>query len=378
MAINVVIELTTSEGQPVAPIVITVTVVVVVTAALLFRRRAPLLVLAVTWVALLVSFTDDGQGATIPVLIALYAVAVYRDVRSAWIGLAISAGVGVFGAWIHDGPSYASWLAVATQYAIMMLAATLIGVNVGNRKRYVAALVDRAAQLARERDQQEQLARVSERARIAREMHDIVAHSLSVIVALADGADAIAEKDPQRSRTAMREVAATGRSSMAEMRRLLGVLGEDSEQDAAATTVTGAGAPLNPQPGADQLPDLVESFRSAGLPTQLETTGRSPSNPGVQLTIYRIVQESLTNALRYSEQPTRVAVRLKSSPGKVEVVVSDNGRQRADTRSHPPGRGIIGLRERVALYGGTLNAAPLQNGGWRVRATMSFDEEDQK
>ena len=137
-----------------------------------------------------------------------------------------------------------------------MLAATLIGVNVGNRKRYVAALVDRAAQLARERDQQAQLARVSERARIAREMHDIISHSLSVIVALADGADAIAQIDPERSRVAMREVAATGRNSMAEMRRLLGVLGEDSDTDVAAPAVA-PDAPLNPQPGLGQLADLV-------------------------------------------------------------------------------------------------------------------------
>lgn len=376
VALNAIILLFAAH-TPTQVVAVTVVVVVVMTAALLFRRRAPVLVLSATWVGLLVSFPDDGQGDPIPVLIALYAVAVYRNSRSAWIGLAVSIAVGTFGAWISEASSSGLWAGIATQYAIIMLAATLIGVNVGNRKRYVAALVDRAAQLARERDQQAQLARVSERARIAREMHDIIAHSLSVIVALADGADAIAQIDPERSRVAMREVAATGRNSMAEMRRLLGVLGEDSDTDVAAPAVA-PGAPLNPQPGLGQLADLVESFRSAGLPTQFETKGLSPSNPGIQLTIYRIVQESLTNALRYSDQPTLVAVRLKSLPGRVEVVVSDDGRQVSEVASQGSGRGIIGLRERVALYGGTLTASSLPNGGWRLRATMTFDEEDQK
>ena len=376
VALNAII-LLFAANTPTQVVAVTVVVVVVMTAALLFRRRAPVLVLSATWVGLLVSFPDDGQGDPIPVLIALYAVAVYRNSRSAWIGLAASIAVGTFGAWISEASSSGLWAGIATQYAIIMLAATLIGVNVGNRKRYVAALVDRAAQLARERDQQAQLARVSERARIAREMHEIISHSLSVIVALADGADAIAQIDPERSRVAMREVAATGRNSMAEMRRLLGVLGEDSDTDVAAPAVA-PDAPLNPQPGLGQLADLVESFRSAGLPTQFETKGMSPSNPGIQLTIYRIVQESLTNALRYSDQPTLVAVRLKSLPGRVEVVVSDDGRQVSEVASQGSGRGIIGLRERVALYGGTLTASSLPNGGWRLRATMTFDEEDQK
>lgn len=376
MALTLLVEVTAAGRRPASLIAVQATVVAVVTAALLFRRHAPLLVLAVTWAAVLVSFPDYGQGDILPVLIALYAVAVYRDVRSAWIGLAVSVGTGCLGALFNRGSLHDSWPAGAAQYAIIMLVATLIGVNVGNRKRYVVALLDRAAQLARERDQHAQLARVSERARIAREMHDIVAHSLSVIVALADGSDAIARTDPQRAQAAMREVAATGRSGVAEMRRLLGVLGEDSEQDAAEPGATGA--PLNPQPGTGQLAELVESFRSAGLPTRLEMSGRGPSNSGVQLTIYRIVQESLTNVLRYSERPTRVAVRLTSSPGQVEVYVSDNGRQRSSAPSQGSGRGIIGLRERVALYGGTLDAGGLPERGWRVRATMAFDQENQK
>ena len=344
--------------------------VVVITAALLFRRHAPLLVLGVTCAGLLSAFPGQSQGDTLPVLIALYTVAVYRGVRSAWVSLAAAVGVGALSAFLGAG-SYASWLAVASQYAILMLAATLVGVTVGDRKRYVAALVELAAQLARERDQQAQLARITERGRIAREMHDIVAHSLSVMVALADGADALLVKDPERSRAALREVATTGRGSMTEMRRLLGVLSDDQaeQNDPGVTDV-----PLTPQPGTDQLVDLAASFRSAGLPVRLEFTGRIPGNTGVQLTIYRIVQESLTNALRYAAQPTEVSVRLTTVTGKVTVAVSHDGPLRATAPSLGSGRGIIGLRERVALYDGTLSAGRLPGGGWQVHATMAIDE----
>ncbi|MDY7542406.1 MULTISPECIES: histidine kinase [unclassified Cryobacterium] len=361
--------------------------------ALLFRRHAPLLALALSCTALLPSFPNHGQGDTLPVMIALYAVAVYRNVRSAWIGLAVAVGISTLGAYFGSGNPFISWLSVASQDAVLLIVATVIGVSVGDRMRYVASLVSLAAQLAHDRDRQAQLARSSERARIARELHDIVAHSLSVMVALADGADALAVRDPERSRAAMREVASTGRGSMAEMRRLLGVLSDDDETaDAAASapgqaaagpgsgTTTAAAAtvataaPLAPQPGADQLVDLVDSFRSAGLPARLELSGRVPGSPGVQLTIYRVVQESLTNTLRYAAKPSVVSVRLSSSPGRVEVVIDDDGHARVPQPSVGGGRGIIGLRERVALYGGTLEAGPLRGGGWRVRATMSLDE----
>ncbi|MBC7441474.1 MAG: two-component sensor histidine kinase, partial [Ramlibacter sp.] len=320
-------------------------VVVLVTAALLFRRHAPLRVLGVACAGLLASYPAHGQGDTLPVLIALYSVAVYRDVRSAWFGLIAAVGVAGLGAFLSAGTAYTAWLTEASQYAVLLLAATLVGITIGDRKRYVAALVALAAQLARERDQQTQLARITERARIAREMHDIVAHSLSVMVALADGADALLVKDPERSRTAMREVAATGRGSMTEMRRLLGVLREEPSADAPSDAASDPeGAPLSPQPGAAQLVDLVDSFRSAGLPARLDLVGSIPGNPGAQLTIYRIVQESLTNALRYAAQPTDVPVRLPASAGGVEVDVVDDGRRPVPAPARGTGRGIIGLR----------------------------------
>jgi signal transduction histidine kinase len=373
---------------PTSALIAKASISVAMAAALLFRRRAPLPVLALSLLGLVVSYLAYGEGEIVPVLFALYAVAVYRSTRSAWIGLAIAVGLTIAGMLIPQTQAQAQPLApaaAALQYAVLMLVATLIGNNIGNRRRYVAALLDRAAQLARERDQQAQLARISERARIAREMHDIVAHSLSVIVALADGADAIAVKNPERARAAMREVAETGRSSMAEMRRLLGVLSDNGDAELAAGEDGGPAdavhtpAPLAPQPGVADLAGLVESFRSAGLPTRLETTGPLPANPGLQLTVYRIVQESLTNALRYAEGATAVIVSLVASPHRIEVSVSDDGRPRDGTRSQGSGRGLIGLRERVALYGGTLDAGAAPDGGWRVQATMDgtgSDSED--
>jgi signal transduction histidine kinase len=358
-------------------------IAVATAAALLFRRRAPLPVLALSLLGLVVSYLVYGEGEIVPVLFALYATAVYRTTRSAWIGLAIAVGLTAVGTLFPQAQAQqVAPAAAGVQYAVVMLVATLLGINIGNRRRYVAALLDRAAQLARERDQQAQLARISERSRIAREMHDIVAHSLSVIVALADGADAIAVKNPERARAAMREVAETGRSSMAEMRRLLGVLSDDGPgEDGGAADAAHAPAPLAPQPGIADLAGLVESFRSAGLPTRLETTGALPANPGLQLTVYRIVQESLTNALRYAEGATAVTVSVVASPARVEVTVADDGRPRRGTRSQGSGRGLIGLRERVALYGGTFDAARPSGGGWRVRATMDStgtDSEDQQ
>lgn len=347
--------------------------VVVVSTALLFRRHTPLLVLAISVAGLFVSYPGFSPADTVPLLIALYATAVYRGAGSAWIGFGASAVAGFLAALVRPGELGDAWIQIGSQYAVTMLAATLIGVNVGNRKRYVTALLELAAQLAEERDRQASLARIAERARIAREMHDVIAHSLSVMVALADGSSAVAASDPDRAQTAMREVATTGRSSLAEMRRLLGVLTE-TEPGTMTDAQPDLATALRPQPGTDQLAELVDTFRAAGLPTRLEMEGSSPDNPGLQLAIYRIVQESLTNALRYAARSTVVTVRVRMGAESVEVVVADNSGTPSTPASQGSGRGLIGLQERVALYRGTLDAGPRDGGGWQVRATMTIDQ----
>ena len=373
-AAGVVLELFGDGPRSPAAIVWGLAVTTVIAGVILNRRRAPQLGLVVALIGLLLALPAVGPGSDIvPVMIMLYAVAVYRGTRPAWIWLAVAIIVATVSAAVHEGIPDIDWRATAAQNAILILIVTLIGSNIGNRRRYVVALVELAAQLARERDQQAKLAGAMERARIAREMHDIVSHSLSVIVALADGADALAVKDPERSRSAMREVAVTGRGSMTEMRRLLGVLregaGPGSDGDGRAD------APLMPQPGADQLVDLVETFRVAGLPVQLDVTGQIPHDPGVQLTVYRIVQESLTNALRYAVEPHTVTARVLCLPTRIQVAVTDDGRSEAALPRTGTGRGIIGLSERVALYDGELSAGPGPYGGWRVLATLNVEEE---
>ncbi|TFD87904.1 sensor histidine kinase [Cryobacterium serini] len=352
-----------AEPAPLGDIVLNVAIALVLAAALIFRRRMPRLVLVITWISLL-TFADYGEANLVGQLLALYAVAVYSDARSAWIGFGTSTLLTSLAAWQSDNPADVPWIPVAIQIGIMMLATTLVGVNLGISRRYVTSLVDLAAQLTRERDQQAQFSRLSERARIASEMHDVVAHSLSVMVALADGAHAIAPKDVERSRAAMLDIASTGRRSMNEMRRLLGVLDVGTEP-----------APRSPQPGIDQLADLVESFRSTGLPVVLERSGPEPANPSVQLTIFRLVQESLTNVLRYADTPTRVVVQLHSAPGTARVTISDNGRKRTDPGARAFGRGLIGMQERVSIYGGDFEAGAGIHDGWRVHAAMTFEDE---
>jgi signal transduction histidine kinase len=250
---------------------------------------------------------------------------------------------------------------------LSLVFALLIGSNIGNRRRYLAALIDRAAQLARERDQQGLLATAAERSRIAREMHDVVAHSLSVMVRLSDGADAVFEKDPARSREAVRQIGEVGRDSLRDMRRLLGVLRTEEGEEVAA---------LGPQPTLDELDRLIETYRATGLPVAVQQLGDPPSDTGLQVAVYRTVQESLTNALRYAREPSRVLVQLDYRSGIV-VEVTDDGLFLGPVASVGTGRGLVGLRERAALFGGTAEAGPRLNpetgqdgGGWRVRVTL--------
>lgn len=332
-----------------------------VTAVALYqRRRWPVAAVVISLAVTALFVWDTSSMAPIALTIALYSVAVHHSVRAAWIGLGASAVTLILAAIatapIATEPGSANVAAVIT----ISLFAVLVGINIGNRKRYIGALVDRAGQLARERDQQAQLAAASERSRIAREMHDIVAHSLSVMIRLADGAEAMVEKDPEASLVAIRNVASTGRASLAEMRRLLGVL-RDEENELAERT---------PQPTLDELPQLVESYRAAGLPVTLTVTGVVPTGQGAQITIYRAVQEALTNALRYSRQPSAVQVVLECADGAVTLAVTDDGTGGQAAPSEGTGRGLIGMAERAALFGGTVTSGPLPNGGWRVRMTM--------
>jgi len=296
--------------------------------------------------------------ATVALLIALYTVA-----ARAPLGHALLAA-GAFEAW--GVPTLVRWSPpAATLPGIVLLtgtgaAAVMTGVNLQTRRAYLAALEDRAARLAKERDQQAQLAVATERARVAREVHDIVAHSLSVMVALADGAAAAAAASPARAGQAMGQVAVTGRQAIGEMRRLVDTLRIDE-----------TGADRHPAPGIGQLDDLLTQVRSAGLPARLVVEGRPHRlTQGGQLAVYRIVQESLTNIRKHAHAATGATVRLQYTSEGIEVDITDDG-QPAGSRESAVGHGITGMRERAAAYDGTIQAGPRPGGGWRVRARLS-------
>lgn len=340
------------------------------TAGLLLRRTRPLTALGIVVGAAAVLTVATGGTLVVPLIVGVYSVAVYRGTLWAWAAAASSYLCYFLAALAsRHFPENNSVLFVALIFSL------LIGSNIGNRRRYLTALLDRAAQLARERDQQGQLATAAERSRIAREMHDVVAHSLSVVVRLSDGAEAIADQDPARAREAVRQIGEVGRESLRDMRRLLGVL-RDGEP--------GGGADLGPQPTLAELEHLVETYRTAGLPVAVQQIGDPPTDSGVQVAVYRTVQESLTNALRYAREPSRVLVQLDYTDG-ITVEVTDDGLNFGPQPSVGTGRGLVGLRERAAVFGGSVEAGPRvdpttgqDGGGWRVRVALPATREDRR
>ncbi|MCZ4122514.1 sensor histidine kinase [Streptomyces sp. H39-S7] len=327
---------------------------------LVWRRRAPL---AVFGVLAAVAFLQWLAGAPLPadvaLLIALYTVAAHSTRRRTLLAFAVLELGTLLAAltWATHGRTTQSFIALSA----MVIAAAVIGVNMRTRRAYLAALEDRAGRLERERDQRAQLAVAGERARIAREMHDIVTHNLSVMVALADGAVFAQERHPEKAAAAMRQVSGTGRQAITDMRRFLGVLRAD-EPDALR----------HPMPGIAQLEPLAEQVRAAGLPTRLSVAGDpAVANAAAQLTVYRLVQEALTNTLKHAPAGTRADVRVRCSPVSVRVDVTDDG-PATTTPTPPSGHGIAGMRERAAAYGGQLDAGPRPEGGWRVSAVLTL------
>jgi len=332
---------------------------------LVFRRQYPFGVFWLIFVLLVVTanYTTEGLDG-IASLVAFYTVAAYKPLRGvvlaavtmeAWVVLINFGGAGV-----KEPQRAASLLAQSA----LLAAAGFAGYCARTRRAYLEAAQDRAGRLERERDQQAQLAAAAERARIAREVHDIVAHNIAVMIALADGAAYTAETNPGQAASVMGQVAATGRSALGEMRRLVGVLREPATPGHA------------PQPGLDDLEELIASVRAAGLPVRLTVTGPPFAlPPSAQLALYRITQEALTNTLKHAPGTT-AQVRLAYLPGQVELEVTDDGR----TGAVPPGgesaglpgggHGIAGMRERAATFGGQVSAGPRSGGGWLVRTVL--------
>jgi signal transduction histidine kinase len=298
-------------------------------------------------------------------LIGLYTVAAHESRRRAVTAAAVLE-VGVVLASVRFAPTGSGVIASIVFLSGLVAAALFSGVTLQTRRDLLASLLDRAQQLERERDQQIRLAATAERTRIAREMHDVIAHSLSVIITLADGAALSNSTAPAEATEAMLQVAATGRTSMAEMRRLLGVLRE-----------SGTTPDLGPQPGLDRLDALIAEMRAAGLPARLSVTGASrPVPPTTASVVYRIVQESLTNALKHADHPTHVWVTIHWHAEHVSLTISDDGGpgSAATPQGLPStGHGVTGMRERAALFGAALTAGPRAPRGWQVRTTLPLE-----
>lgn len=333
----------------------------VMAAAMLGRRRYPVTVACVVYTAapLHLLFDDAMRLYDMAVLISMFAVVKYRAQLVWGILAGVGAGLGVvIGAAVEarrtDNFGAISWVIGALTVAVWFSA-----YGVRTRRLYVASLEERAATLERERDHLARLAAADERAAIARELHDVVAHSLSVMIVQADGAGYTLDPASVHAREALDTIAATGRDALEDMRRVVSVLRGASP---------GAAAVSRRRVGLAELDRLVER---AGLRVDLDTVG-TPAGLSVaeELTAYRIVQESLTNTLRHAGPDAKVTLRLEYTPDRVAIEATDDGAGRPTATTRPGGHGLVGMRERVALHGGTVTAGPRFDGGWTVIATI--------
>jgi signal transduction histidine kinase len=343
---------------------------VLIGAPLLFRRNYTV---AAFWAVMALGAVQVllGPRATpsdLAVPMAIYALAAYRPRRISLIGLAL----GMIGAaaalllWVSH-PARADlpivdWLLTYGLLSSPTIIAWVLGDSMRYRRAYYLDLEDKARRLERERDQQTEIGAAAERARIARELHDVIAHNVSVMVVQAEGASYALDSSPETTRRALATIADTGRTALAEMRRLLGVLRSEAKLLDRA-----------PQPGVDQLEDLLEQVRAAGLPVNFSVEGVPvPLPQGMALAAYRIIQESLTNTRKHGGPRVSAQVLLHYGEDGLRMLVRDDGRGAA-ALTDGQGNGLTGMRERVAMYGGALNAGPrLDGGGYEVEAVLPY------
>jgi signal transduction histidine kinase len=308
---------------------------------------------------ILFSKAADPLPFDLAVLIGMYSTVKYG--KRLWHGF-LAAGVVAIGIVIevvrHGQPD--NWFALALWYLGVCGGVWLMAYTVRQRRIYVAGLEDRAATLEREREHLAAIAVADERAAIARELHDVVAHSLAVMIVQADGGRYAFDHDPRKAKQALETVASTGRGALEDMRRLVGVLrGSDAGPDTPRRAIT-----------LTELGTLVDGARSAGLDVELDNTLPEQLPPAVELAVYRIAQEGLTNVLRHAGPGAKVGLCLKHTDRTVTVSVTDDGGTRRLPKQQGKGHGITGMRERVAVHGGTLSAGPASPAGWALTAEI--------
>jgi signal transduction histidine kinase len=325
--------------------------------AVAWRRRVPLGAVVAATGAMFIQ-TAAGVSLHTPVmpivvgLIVVYSVAEYERIERAAVGLAVALGGSLAAIQLAQANGESYGVADRLFVTLFIVAPWLVGRALHGRTVEATEQAARAEALERE----QQLAVEEERGRIARELHDVIAHSLGVIVVQAGAGERLAARNPERAEETLRSIHEIGRQALGEMSRLVGVLREGGEE-----------VGLEPQPGLDQLEVLLEQTRLAGLPVELTIEGEAVKlPPGADLSAYRIVQEALTNARKHGGGSA--CVTLEYTQGELAIEVgNDGGGERNGTGG---GHGLIGMRERAALYGGTLEAGPRPGGGFAVRATL--------
>jgi signal transduction histidine kinase len=325
-----------------------------------FRRRAPLAVLLISELCVVVLTVRDYQTGATPtvLLVGVYTVAAWCNSRDRLIGVvAVVVGLTVVAVAGIPGGNGAD---VVFNF-VLFAAAYLFGSTMRNRRLYGEQLEERAAALERERDEEARRAVSDERLRIAQELHDVVAHSMGVIAVQAGVGVHVIDTDPDEAKKSLDAISQTSRSTLAEIRRMLGVLREDT------------GASYAPAPGLADLDRLVRDVGSAGLEVDVRKEGtRTELPPGVDFTAYRIVQEALTNVLKHAGRArARVVVGYEENALRLEIV--DDGRG-VNGRATPGGHGLMGMRERAGMYGGSFEAGPRTGGGFRVAVRLPYGE----
>lgn len=345
---------------------------------LVFRRKSPL------WAAYLVlvigiphSVLELGMAGILATGISIYSVLVYVGRKQGLLYLLATVVVAAVETILYP-QSDEPWIVAILAVFSIALCWTL-GEFVGARRAYHGEMEARLHLLETERDQATRIAVGAERGRIARELHDVVAHAVSVMVVQADGASYAVDGNPEMAKRALQTISETGRGALAELRRLLDVLRSDGDDE-----------PRVPQPDANALTDLAERIRQAGVPVSLAIDDGALTDlpAGVSLGVYRIVQESLTNTLKHAGHGAQAEVRVRREAAMIDVVVSDDGagRTRALVPASrtgpqtgptgprrlavPGGNGLIGMRERANVFGGTLEVGPAPGGGWQVHAKL--------
>jgi signal transduction histidine kinase len=334
---------------------------------LAWRRRAPLVVLIIIASATVGSYAGNfvNFNGAAGALIAIYSCAAHLERRDAVRTLGV-AGAAVALSQVFSAVYHPFSPADVVSNCVIVGIAWILGDNLRTRRAYTASLEERATRLEREQEASAQRAVYQERARVARELHDVVAHSVSVMVVQAGAARRVLRRDPERASEALSSIELTGRQALDELRRLLGMLRQYGDQV----------PDLTPQPRLQDLDALVTQIEEAGLPVDLVVAGEPrPLPSGADLSVFRIVQEALTNSLKHAG-PARATVTLTYRPNELLLDIADDGRglaeELAEGNGAAGGHGLVGMRERVALYGGELSAGPRSGGGYEVKARLPF------